>query len=63
MKRIYGILIPLIPTFVAIYLLYWLEKSGTWIPETPHRDKITIVILVLGLGLSFFLKSRYFQKK
>jgi len=46
----------------SMYLLFWLGKYEVWLPETAHRDKITIVILVAGMGLSFLLQS-YFIKQ
>jgi len=51
------------PWILSMYALYYAEKHQIWIPETPHRDKITIVVLVLGLGLSFLLKSYFTAKK
>ena len=51
------------PWILSMYALYYAEKYQVWIPETPYRDKITIVVLVLGLGLSFFLKSYFTAKK
>ncbi|MFB0996829.1 MAG: hypothetical protein QMC30_09205 [Porticoccaceae bacterium] len=51
------------PWILSMYVLYYAEKHQLWIPETPHRDKITIVVLVLGLALSFLLKSYFNGKK
>lgn len=45
-----------------MYLLFWLEKHKIWIPETPHRDKITIAIVAAGMVLSFLLQS-YFARR
>ena len=50
------------PMIAAIYLLYWLGKSEVWVPETPHRDKITIVIVALGMGVSFMAVSRLLRQ-
>ena len=55
------IVIAFIPLLISMYLLYWLGKAEIWIPETPHRDKITIVIVAAGMALSFLLQS-YFAK-
>jgi len=46
------------PIVASMYLLYWLEQSGTWVPETAHRDKITIAIVAVGMVLSFLLHSQ-----
>ena len=37
------------PLLMSMYLLYWLGKHEIWVPETSHRDKITIAILVAGM--------------
>lgn len=47
------------PVVLAMYLLYWLEKNKIWVPETPHRDKITIVVVLVGMAMSFFLMSHF----
>ena len=40
-----------------MYLFYWLDSSGTWTPETPHRGKLSVVILGTGMALSFLAWS------
>ena len=35
----------LAPCILSMYLLYYLGKYEIWVPETPHRDKMTILIL------------------
>ena len=45
----------LAPWLLSMYLLYWLDRSQTWSPETPHRGKLSVTILVIGMGLSFLL--------
>ncbi len=56
------IAIALTPWMASMYLLFWLGKAEVWMPETAHRDKITIAILIAGMGLSFLLQS-YFSKQ
>ena len=46
-----------------MYVLYWLEYSGTWSLDTPHRGKSSVFILAIGLGLSFLAYSRLFDKQ
>ena len=48
----------LLPWIVSMFALYWLETSGTWNLDTPHRGKLSVTILALGMGLSFLLLSR-----
>ncbi len=52
----------LAPCILSMYLLYCLGKYEIWVPETPHRDKMTIVILIIGMAMSFFARS-YFVKR
>ena len=41
-----------------MYVLYWLEYGAIWTTETAHRGKISVAILVGGMGLSFLIQSR-----
>ena len=50
------------PWVISLYVLYWLEYGEIWTTETAHRGKMTGAILVLGMGLSFLVKS-YFNKR
>ena len=59
---LFKIAIALTPWFISMYLLFWLGKHEIWVPETAHRDKITIAILVVGMALSFLVQS-YFAKR
>lgn len=56
------IAIVMMPMFVAMYGLYWLGKHEIWVPETPHRDKITIVIVAAGMVLSFALQTHFSRR-
>jgi len=40
-----------------MYLFYWLDASGTWSRETPHRGKLSVILLGSGMLLSFLLYS------
>ena len=51
-----------VPWLVSMYLFYWLDSSGTWTSETPHRGKLSVVLLAAGMALSFFLYS-FFAKR
>ncbi len=53
----------LMPWLIAMYLFYWLDSSGTWTSETPHRGKISVVLLAGGMLLSFLLYSRLAGRK
>ena len=56
------IVIALVPWLAAMYLFYWLDSSGTWTRETPHRGKLSVLILGLGMLLSFLVHA-YLAKR
>lgn len=56
------ILIAFIPWLVSMYTLYWLEYVQVWTLDTPHRGKTSVIILLLGMTLSFLLYSRLFDR-
>ena len=45
------------PWLFSMYVFYWLDSTGTWTSETPHRGKISVAILVAGMALSFGIYS------
>lgn len=56
------ILVAFLPWIIASYVFYWLESSGTWTSDTPHRGKISVAILASGMILSFLIHS-WFSKR
>jgi len=55
--------IALTPWLLAMYVFYWLDSSGTWTSETPHRGKISVALLASGMLLSFLLHSYLAARK
>ncbi len=51
------------PWLISLYVLYWLEYGEIWTTETAHRGKTTGAILVLGMGLSFLVRSHFARRK
>ena len=51
------------PWVLSMYLFYWLDSSGTWTSETPHRGKLSVAILGAGMALSFFVGSQFSKRK
>ncbi|MEM9335718.1 MAG: hypothetical protein AAGA33_12790 [Pseudomonadota bacterium] len=51
-------LVAAIPWLVSMYAFYWLDSSGTWTIDTPHRGKLSVLILGSGMLLSFALHAR-----
>lgn len=56
-KSICKVVISFVPWVIAMYLFYWLDSSGTWTSDTPHRGKISVAILTAGMLLSFVVHS------
>ena len=46
-----------IPWILAMYLFHWLDVSGTWTTDTPHRGKMSVALLGAGMVVSFLLHS------
>jgi hypothetical protein len=51
--------IAFVPWVLSAYLLYWLEYGEIWTTETAHRGKVSVVILAIGMGLSFLVNSHF----
>ena len=51
------------PWLISMCVLYWLEYGEIWTTETAHRGKITVVILAVGMGLSFLVQSRFAERE
>jgi hypothetical protein len=45
------------PWLISMYVLYWLEYGEVWTTQTAHRGKISVAILLTGMGLSFLVQS------
>jgi hypothetical protein len=62
MQRALTIAISFVPWLIAMYVFYWLDSSGTWTSETPHRGKISVMLLAAGMGLSFLVWSQFARR-
>ena len=51
------------PWIASMYVLYWLEYAGIWALDTPHRGKTSVIILIIGMSLSFIAGSRLLGKR
>ena len=51
------------PWVISMYVLYWLEYGEIWTTEAAHRGKISGAILVVGMGMSFLVKSHFAKRK
>lgn len=61
--KAFKIAIVMTPMLTAMYGLYWLGSREIWMPETPHRDKITIAIVAAGMVLSFLLQTFFSRRE
>ena len=55
------VVIALVPWVLSMFTLYWLEYGEIWTTATPHRGKTSVIILMIGMGLSFLLYCRLFK--
>jgi hypothetical protein len=61
-RRALEITITFTPWVSAMYVFYWLDSSGIWTSETAHRGKLSVAILVAGMGLSFLVHSHFIRR-
>ena len=62
-RRSLEVAIAFTPWVISMYLLYWLEYGAIWTTETAHRGKISVAILIGGMGLSFLIQSQIARRK
>ena len=41
-----------------MWLFWWLDASGAWTPDTPHRGKLSVLLMGTGMMVTFLLLSR-----
>ena len=58
LSKTFKTIVALLPWMAAMFLFYWLDASGTWTAETPHRGKLSVAILAVGMMATFALYSR-----
>jgi len=57
------LLIAFTPWVLACYTFYLLHAGGTWTGETPHRGKLSVILLGSGMVLSFLIQSGFIRNK
>lgn len=57
------LMIAFTPWVLACYTFYWLHASGAWSSETPHRGKLSVILLGTGMVLSFLIQSGFIRNK
>ena len=58
-RYVFEVVVSLLPWLMSAFVLYWLEYGEIWTTDTAHRGKISVVILAIGMGLSFLVKSHF----
>lgn len=61
-RRTIAVAVALAPWVASMYVFFWLHDSGVWTPETPHRGKLSVALLAIGMLGSFLLQS-YLEKR
>tara|TARA_B110000008_G_scaffold74008_1_gene75086 strand:- start:3981 stop:4214 length:234 start_codon:yes stop_codon:yes gene_type:complete len=49
------------PWIISIYIFYWLDYQ-VWTNDTPHRGKLSVILMTIGMALSFLLWTRLNKK-
>ena len=62
-RNAFKLAIAVAPWLVAMFLFWWLDFSGTWTSDTPHRGKLSVAILSAGMLLSFLLWSHFARRE
>ena len=57
-QRLMNWCIVMMPWLVALYLHFWLAESEVWAPEQSYRGLMSVLLLALGMLISFLLHCR-----
>ena len=52
-----------LPWLIALYLHFWLLQNDGWSPEQPYRGLMSVLLLALGMLMSFLLHGRLNAKR
>ena len=63
MQRLMGWCVVISPWLVALYLHFWLAESEAWAPEQPYRGLMSVLLLALGMSISFLLHGRFHARR
>ena len=61
--RITRIVVALLPWAASLYLHYWLEYGAVWQVDGPYRGLISVVVIALGMGMSFVLYNLLLRRR
>ena len=57
-QRLMGWCVVMVPWLVALYLHFWLAERETWVPEQSYRGLMSVLLLSVGMLISFLLHGR-----
>jgi len=52
-----------LPWLIALYLHFWLVQNDGWSPEQLYRGPMSVLLLALGMLMSFLLHGRLEAKR
>ena len=52
-----------LPWLIALYLHFWLAQTDAWSPEQPYRGLMSVLLLGLGMLISFLLHGRLTKRR
>lgn len=55
--------IVILPWLIALYLHFWLAQSDAWSPEQPYRGLMSVLLLGMGMLISFLLHGRLTKRR
>ena len=56
-KKAFKNILNFTPWVISIYIFYLLD-TNLWTYETPHRGKISVIIMSLGMIISLIIASK-----
>ncbi len=57
-QRLMDWCVVMLPWLLALYLHFWLAESEVWAPEQSYRGLMSVLLLALGMLISFLLHGR-----
>ena len=57
-QRMVGWCVVMLPWLAALYLHFWLIENEAWAPEQSYRGLVSVLLLALGMLISFLLHGR-----
>ncbi len=62
-RRVAEVAVAAGPMLASMYCLYWLDREAVWTSETAHRGKLSFLVIVAGIGLTFLILSWFMRRR